>query len=811
MLRKAIVLLFLVLPFKVLASDLVVTEIMYDVEGSDSGQEWIELYNLGQDNLVVTSTWRFYDSANHKINLYQGTSTIASGEFLILADNPENFLISYPDFSGNLFDTVISLPNSSSSLALSIDEGATYFLNEAYDSSWGANGNGYSLEKVDFYASSTQNWKESSILGGGPGQDNSEIIVEENIVSEEIVTYDYSSLLINEIMPNPEGSDDGEWIELYNSGSETINLNGVKIKDSSTRVFVLDNDTNLEGNSYLVLDKSLTGISLNNSGGDSVILLDHNDSVIDSLSYTNAFEGYSYARGDSTFFWTKTPSKGGVNIITINQKPIAQIAVGDSDFVVNEKINFSGEHSYDPEGEDLDYLWEFGDGHSSSRASIKHSFENLGTYIIRLTVTDSYGEFDVAEYSLTINQDKAEEAKDNEVEQKSKDIKIDVAEDDLIISEFMPNPEGSDDNEWIELYNSSDKDIDLYGWYLADSSKKWLVATSTIIHSQDYLVFNRQDTKITLNNSSDSVRLLTPAGDLWQEVEYQTIPEGKAYAFDSVNNEWAVTEASLGQLNIFPTEVIEEMAYNVSSIKDLAKNDFVLVQGVALNSVDKDARSLYLADYNFSQINFEEIVEIYSYYKNFPDINPGQLVTIKGQISKLDHLPRVKIKTAEDILVNDLKVNLIEPDITVLEDLDQDFLGTYLTVKGVVVKKSGKNIYLAPEEEEDYIVRAYTKFSTKNLDIKKGDEVIVTGLLSEANDVFKLEPFTVGAIAVSKQVLGEKIENSIKDSTEISTSTYNIKSEDSKNNVRNILIFIISCLLIVAIIFYIKKRSRLHS
>ena len=133
--------------------DLIVSEIMYDVSGADSGQEWVEIYNQGMEEVSLNSAWRFFDGSNHNINFYQGTSTIASQEYFILADNGANFLLAQPNYSGTVFDTVINLSNSSSSLALSFDEGVTYALEEYYDSAWGANGNGYSLEKIDLQIS----------------------------------------------------------------------------------------------------------------------------------------------------------------------------------------------------------------------------------------------------------------------------------------------------------------------------------------------------------------------------------------------------------------------------------------------------------------------------------------------------------------------------------------------------------------------------------------------------------------------------------------------------------------------------------
>lgn len=835
MLKKAILLFILLFCLKVQASeqDLVISEIMYDIDGADSGHEWIELYNSGPEELIVSSTWRFFDGSNHNINLYQGTSTIASQDFFVLADNSEQFLLDYPNFIGNLYDTVMNLPNSSSSLAISFDGGASYALEEQYDSFWGADGDGYSLEKIDYATSSPDNWQVSADLGGTPGQMNSDgqidVPPEENPDQggEEDQGQAWQQLIINEFLPNPEGSDSNEWIELYNIGPETLNLDSLKIKDNSNRIFTLDQDDildlNLLANNYLLLPKSVTGISLNNSNGDAVIIMNPAEDIIQSVAYSeSAIEGRSYAKSDSGFVWTKTPTPGAVNQIALNQAPIAQISVEEDEFLVGIKLNFSAKNSYDPEGDDLDYLWEFGDNQTSTKENIKHAFDSLGNYTVRLTVSDPEGAFDTVEFSIEIFQ-APEEVNEDDEEIKSEEpakIAIDLAEDDLIISEFIPNPVGSDDNEWIELYNASDEEINLYAWQLDDQeagSKAYEFSTSTVILAKDFLLLAREETKITLNNSSDSVRLLNPLGGVYQEVVYEKIPEGKSYAWDFENNEWAINDPSPGVQNIFiedlkddvSTEILaqgEEIIYGIAEIKDLEKNQEIITQGIAINNVNSDERSLYLADYNFLEVNFEEIVEIYSYYKNFPDIKIGDLVTVQGKISKLDDLPRVKIKIAEDIWQNDVSVDLQNLEIIEVEDIEEYLLGAYINTKGIVVRKSGKNVYLASKLEEDYIVRVYSKFSTKELEIKKGDEMVVSGILSETDSSFKLVPFDIGAISVSKQVLGAKIEADKNMETEISTSTSQVLGKEGKTNIKNMLVFIIIGLAIVSLIYFVKKK-----
>lgn len=799
--RKAIlVLLFLLVAIKIQAAetDLIISEIMYDAVGSDSGHEWIEVFNSGPDTVTVSSTWRFFDSSNHGLNLEQATTTIDSQDFFVLTDNKDNFLLDYPDFSGLVIDTVMSLPNSSSTVALSFDSGTTYPVEATYDSTWGG-ADGLGLQLVE------GNWAEGCAIGGTPGAPNAQCETEEPPEEGDLPEIDYSPIVISELLPNPAGSDDNEWIEIYNSGSESIDLAGLILGDNSTKRFTL-NEISLGANSYLVLYKETTGISLNN-GGDAVRLYDPNENLLYAVEYfDSAIDDRSYAKNGSEFVWTRQPTPGSANQFVVNQPPIAEIIIEDGEFLLGEKITFSAKNSYDPEGEDLDYKWDFGDGDSSTRETIKHDYDQVGRYVVKLTVTDNEDAETITEMRILIEA--KEEAKTEKVEEEPAEEKIivDLSEDDLLISEFIPNPKGSDDHEWIELYNNSDKEIDLYGWYLDDSdggSKPYQFSTSTIMTSGGFLVVERTDSKITLNNSTDSVRILNPNQEVWQEVAYEKIPEAKSYAWDMENSEWFESDPSPGAANL---KIIEpEIVYAVSEIKDLEKNQEILLQGIALNRADDKTRSLYLLDLD----DKESLVEIYSHYKKIPDIKPGDVVNVAGQISKIDAIPRVKIKNSEQVWTDSAKFELTKPETIGVDDIDEDFVGSFLTVRGMVVKKSGKSIYLASEVEEEYSVRVYSKFSTKELEIKKGSEVTATGILSETDSGFKLTPFTIEDIWASREVLGEKIEAETHE-IDISTSTSQVVETARKNQVKNTLIFITAAVILATIAYFIKKRQALR-
>ncbi len=71
----------------------------------------------------------------------------------------------------------------------------------------------------------------------------------------------------------------------------------------------------------------------------------------------------------------------------VNLKPEAKIS-GDFSGVVGQNLNFSGENSFDPNGDPLDYLWDFGDGSFAKGVNVAHAYNSPGTYFLTLTVDD---------------------------------------------------------------------------------------------------------------------------------------------------------------------------------------------------------------------------------------------------------------------------------------------------------------------------------------------------------------------------------------------------------------------------------------
>jgi PKD repeat protein len=76
-----------------------------------------------------------------------------------------------------------------------------------------------------------------------------------------------------------------------------------------------------------------------------------------------------------------------------NSPPVPVLTLIDLDYnyIVNEDFSFDGSKSSDPDGDELEFAWDFGDGTSSTIKNPTHSFQEQGRYQVKLVVTDVAG------------------------------------------------------------------------------------------------------------------------------------------------------------------------------------------------------------------------------------------------------------------------------------------------------------------------------------------------------------------------------------------------------------------------------------
>jgi peptide/nickel transport system substrate-binding protein len=152
----------------------------------------------------------------------------------------------------------------------------------------------------------------------------------------------------------------------------------------------------------------------------------------------------------------------------INQPPVA-IAAGSKLLVnVGEAITFNSEGSHDPDGQIVNYLWDFGDGSQAQGATVTHSYALPGRYIVVLTVFDDGGlnaTNDVQLISVEVSEMLPAPSLDNPP------VAIFSASKDIVLVNESVTLDGSSSYGWKERYGEIRTDptkIVAYNWSFGD-------------------------------------------------------------------------------------------------------------------------------------------------------------------------------------------------------------------------------------------------------------------------------------------------------------------------------------------------------
>lgn len=331
-----VVFIFLFCPFSALAInmfDVVINEIAWMGTVNSSNDEWMELKNNTGDPIDL-SGWTL-QTADEKIKISLNGVVSANGFYLLERTDDSTV----PDISA---DQIYAGALSNNGQDIWLYDGNNNIIDEAdFYQGWTA---GDKTTKQTMERTDNDNWQTSKIVGGTPKSENSDGIINSNSLqntTENIskTTNIYSSgIFINEILPNPEGSDEtNEWIELYNSNDFGVNLSGWFLKDAqgTIKTYAIPKNTKILANGFLVLKRPDTKITLNNNE-DGLNLLTPDKKTIDSVSYTKAPLNQSYNKTNSGWQWSAILTPGNVNAIEENQKEDAENLLNMKNSVKND-------------------------------------------------------------------------------------------------------------------------------------------------------------------------------------------------------------------------------------------------------------------------------------------------------------------------------------------------------------------------------------------------------------------------------------------------------------------------------------------
>jgi hypothetical protein len=403
----------------------VINEVMVNPDGQDTGLEWIELYNSG-DQDADASGWSVAwfksdpEDATDDARLPADT-VIPAGGFLLLGGE---LMSPTPDIEvdldlGNGADgDGIHLINCEGNLRDALvygDEGNEHgILDESGSAATSVApkpSNDETLARVPDGAdtdASAEDFGICAVVGGTPGGSNAECQAGGGQCDAAS-----APVRINEVMVDPDGADTGyEWVELVNTGAAEVDVSGWAIEwyksdMGSPGSVVLPSDTTIAAGGFLLVGDAMvpdTDVSVEldmgqGTHGDALWLVDCGGDFADGMAY-----------GDDNA--DEVEDEPGHVAITIAAKPGSGRTLARF-----------------PDGDDTD---------------------------------DSAADFCLCE---------VENATPGAANEDCCGIippDGDPAEDVMIVvNEFLANPDGDDSgHEWIELYNAGPNDANLTGWVI---------------------------------------------------------------------------------------------------------------------------------------------------------------------------------------------------------------------------------------------------------------------------------------------------------------------------------------------------------
>jgi len=141
----------------------------------------------------------------------------------------------------------------------------------------------------------------------------------------------------------------------------------------------------------------------------------------------------------------------------------------------------------------------------------------------------------------------------------------------LIISEFLPNPEGNDEGkEFVEIFNYGDEAVDLDNFILEIGKKK--IDLKGRIEPKEYFVISNKENNFYIRNHGETLKLYFDKQEIFSVSYEGKAPEGKSFSRKE-DGKWEFTEPTPGKENIFINK--SEDSFKSNSDRRRFRQEFV--------------------------------------------------------------------------------------------------------------------------------------------------------------------------------------------------------------------------------------------
>lgn len=323
----------------------------------------------------------------------------------------------------------------------------------------------------------------------------------------------------------------------------------------------------------------------------------------------------------------------------------------------------------------------------------------------------------------------------------------------IIISELYPYP--TEGGEFIELNNTTDKDIDISDWKLSDLAKSYTL--SGIIPAKGYRIWNQDESKISLNNTSETITLTDNYNQIQSTTSYTKAKKGLSYIPLLQNWGWTNT-LTPNALNIF-TEAIDDTSKkyrfidSIENILSIEDGELLELQGQIIIPPN------ILNDMSFYIQNNSRIVKVYDRQKRFPSLKEGDIVRIKSEWHNTDTQQYLKTVSSEDIRIIDIQKVTIKAEN--IKTLNTDDWGKLVKVNGILDTNTKTKLVLSNNKYTTPIKLYYDTIIKPKM--KKGDTIAITGFTEIYDGEIRVIPWNSSQIRVIPAVKIAKVSDIKKD------------------------------------------------
>ena len=427
-----------------------------------------------------------------------------------------------------------------------------------------------------------------------------------------------ASVVINEIawMGTAVSAND-EWMELYNTGSETVDLTGWRVTAADGQPDItLDanicTNTSIPVGGYFLLertdDETVSGISADciytgalgnageqlqlltasGAGSDTIIAIDgwpagdntaketmqrsgggwitsaptpkaanaSASSGNDNHENTNTNTQNQNNENNSSSSSNSTSSSGGGSSGYVQPEDMPRITVSagkDRQAVVGEEVQFRGE-AWGLQDEPLENArFLWNFGDGGTKEGKNVGHAYMFPGTYIIRVTASSGKYTAFD-----------------------DVSIVVGENGVVVSEIKPGDDG-----WVELENKSAASVHIGGWILESAHHQFIIPSGTMIAPHTLTVLSRMVTNITLQSEGDHIHMFYPNGTYAAGFSYifKVMPSMSVSFHD---NAAVFTEPTPGKQNLVSPAAESAVINVLAPVKNItAPTPKAVVQNIA--------------------------------------------------------------------------------------------------------------------------------------------------------------------------------------------------------------------------------------